>query len=69
MQPQTNKKEIPKTTPTEPTPSVSTKPFVKIFREHLVGPLWEPFSTRPKDWDAAFKELNQMMSNECGDSQ
>lgn len=55
-----------KTTPTEPTPSVSTQPFEKIIRRNLVGPLWEPLSTKfnmsSKDWNEALEEVEKMMS-------
>jgi hypothetical protein len=63
-----NTENFQKTTSTEPTPSASTQPFVKIIRRDYIHPPWEPFSTRSnmssKDWKEALEEVDKMMSEE-----
>lgn len=58
------KEEVSKTTPTEPTPSGSTKTFVKRIVDG--GPYFNSsrmkYSMSSKDWSASFKDLKQMMS-------
>ena len=61
MKDQNKKEEVSKTTPTEPTPSESTKTFQKrVVVDYFYSTT--KYSMSSKDWDAAFKDLNQMMS-------
>ncbi len=66
MKDQTTKEGILKTTPTEPTPSESTKTFEKRIVDD--NPWWwrleKPYSTKysmsSKDWTEVFEELDKM---------
>lgn len=58
------KEEASKITSTEPTPSGSTKTFVKRIVDggpYFYGSCMK-YSMSSKDWNTAFKDLNQMMS-------
>lgn len=62
------KEEASKTSPTEPTLSKSTKTFVKRIVDD--NPWWwrleKPYSTKysmsSKDWEEAFRDLDQMIA-------
>lgn len=61
------KEEASKTSPTEPTPSESTKTFVKRISG---GPYLTRFSMKysmsSKDWEEAFRDLDQMIAVDHG---